>query len=285
MAKQKTAPATATPTFLERIEWMIRLVIPIAVGSWIHLKILGSHEPSDIDTWESFQWGEIATGKFESLDLDILARNLVTPNVLTKGMASLAILLGSLYFADYLTTKRRRTYAFLRPFGSSRRRRVRFWLALFSIYAVVVLFGIVLVARESASVKSIHRLQVLAHSIIALVLVIANDGFAGFGRVLPELRTQRKQRRDARKRRKADKERRRREEERAAREHAEAIRQYESTLDRLRTTCAEIDEEIERIESSSQPADVIEQQVAELYVEQKEVLKQLEDLESQGEPS
>lgn len=283
MDQEREPCSTEPPTLLERTEWLLRLAIPMAIGGWIQYRILDSLDPQDLAPWKQFEWKQIATGQFDSLDVNQLAENLITANVVTKGFLSIITFLGSLYFADYLTTARHRSHAFFVSFGKSTRRRIRFWIIFNSFYTAMIIAGSVALLGTEAATHSVHRLQILVHAVVLFVLLFGNDGFNGFAQRLPHLRAKRQHRRMLRARRRAERRRRRDEAEREARARAEAIRTKEAELSHLRLICSEIDIEIAELEASSEPEVVIEQQVAQLRAEQTDIAAKISHIQTTGE--
>ncbi len=283
MDQEREPYSAEPPTLLERTEWLFRLAVPLAIGGWIQHRILNSLNPQDLTPWEEFEWKQIATGHYDSFNVDQLAENLITGNVVTKGFLSIVAFLGSLYFADYLTTARHRSHAFFVSFGKSTRRRLRFWMILYSFYTAMVVGSSVALLPTDASTHSVHRLQMLLHVVVLLVLLVGNDGFNGFAQRLPHLRAKRRHRRMLREKRRAERRRRRDEAEREARARAEAVRAQEAELSHLRLLCSEIDIEIAELEGSSEPEEIVKQQVAQLRAEQAEVAAKINHIQASGD--
>lgn len=266
-------------TLRERLEWLLRLAIPLAAGGWIEWRILNSLSTADSVPWRSFQWSQMLHGDFSSFDVDRLAANLASWNIVTKAGASVSVLIVSLYFADYVTTGRRRGWQLLAsPFGKSARLRFRFWVILYGFYLLAVAVAVTLIQLQQASVPAVFRLLMMAHVMVALTLIVANDSFEGFLKQLPGIRQRRQQKQRQRETARRERQQRRREAEAAAQQREQELQARDAEVERLRLACGEIDEQIAVLQGSRAPDDVIRQQVAELQVEYGELQQQIQQL-------
>ncbi len=283
MPRFDQSPSTAPATIRERFEWLLRLSIPLVIGGYVQLRILRSLSNNDLSPWQPFEWSKIIRGDFDSLDIDLLAHNMLSLNVLTKGVASMLVLVGSLYFADYATTGRRRGWQVLAsPIGKSVRRRLRFWLLLWGLYVAAIATTFAVIISGAATLIAAFRLLMIGHALITIALVVANDGFEGFLQLLPELRIRREQRRRNRDRRRRERRERLRREEEEARRREEALRERQEEIARLRMSCNQIEQEIGELTNSDEPEDVVSQQIGELNAEHADLIQQIQQLQSPG---
>jgi hypothetical protein len=283
MPNHEESTSVSPATIRERLEWLARLTCPLMIGGYIHLRILRSLSDDDLAPWQPFQWSELIRGNFGTLDINLLAHNALSFNIVTKGMASVLALIGSLYFADYATTGRRRGYLVLAsPFGKSFRRRMRFWLLLWGLYVVAVTTAFTLVMRQQINLIATFQLLMIGHVLVTLTLLIANDGFEGFLLLLPEVRARRERKRRHRAKVREERRQRRQREEEEARRCDDAIRERNEQLSRLQMSCNEIEQEIEVLEASDEPGDVVAQQIGELNADRADLLRQIQHIHATG---
>lgn len=280
MSRTEHSASVLPPTLLERLEWCVRLMIPLAIGAHFEFKLLSSLSLTDLEAWESFHWREIIQGELKSFNVDIFAENLLSKNIATKAAASLLTLIGSIYMADYFTTARRRGYQILdSPWGKSIRGKIRFWSIFYGLYVFAVVLRFKILLSGKSSISTVFEFTMIGHFIVVLVLLVTNPAFEGFARLLPDIRKRRQEKRKHRQQRAGIRRERRRQAEQEARQRERLLRNKQDELQRLRTAYHELGDEIESLESSNAPDDVIEQQAAELNTERTAIEKDIESIE------
>ena len=263
-----------------RLCWLIRALLPQALGLAIIYWLLRSISRADVEPWTTVDYHALLRFEFSSMDLDALMQRLTTLNIVTKVALAALVLLLSAYGSDILTTSRRKGWCLIAPFvDTSRFGCAKAWLLVSIIALALPCMLVALVLKEACTFATAFKILVGIDLLVLVVAMAANRTLEAYLLQVP-LREQRREKHWERRRersmeRRAERE--RRQEKR--RQRREELRAHRAELQALHREYETLGAEIRGVERSNHPPEVVADQISRLRARRAEIAGALREVQ------
>lgn len=278
--KKKPEPKGALPGTLLRVCWLARVTSPTVIAAPLLWCIFASITPEDFAPWLRIPWSTVLDAEgIKKLDVDLLAENLITPNAVTKTLTATTIVLFTLYVTDLRTTGRRQGWHLIgHPMNPSRLREFFVWLLLFVLFTIIIGSVTALRVNTLCTPHTALEFTLIAEVVAMFALVLTNRNFNAYLLLVPTLEAKRKQLRAERIARAKERQRERQAKQLEAKRERDRIRAQRARIVELQEACREIDAEVAYLESSDQPRNLIDEELAALHLKRSELEDEIDRL-------